>query len=146
MAFVGPSVPFLIETIIFANSLFSSTQSGKLVKEIGEMMNIQVIVEGSMNSSNPYFSSTWRRNFFVWNLNVIIYFSFIGPIWSKHSIFYRYSVHLTWDTNKNAKISTNKFPIFVQASHENIARVIIKRWPIVFFSTGPDPSSGCWCC
>ncbi|KAF3325918.1 Oxidoreductase family, NAD-binding Rossmann fold [Carex littledalei] len=39
-------------------------ESGKLVKEIGEMMNIQVIVEGSMNSSNPYFSSTWRRNFF----------------------------------------------------------------------------------
>ncbi|KAJ3693183.1 hypothetical protein LUZ60_008663 [Juncus effusus] len=39
-------------------------ESSKMVKEIGEMMNIQVIVEGSMNSSNPYFSSTWRRNFY----------------------------------------------------------------------------------
>lgn len=35
----------------------------KLVAEIGEMMSVQVIVEGSMNSSNPYFSSSWRRNF-----------------------------------------------------------------------------------
>ncbi|XP_063937137.1 dehydrogenase FPY6-like isoform X2 [Daucus carota subsp. sativus] len=38
-------------------------ESKKLMAEIGDMMNIQVIVEGSMNSSNPYFSSTWRRNF-----------------------------------------------------------------------------------
>ncbi|MQL94472.1 hypothetical protein Taro_027128 [Colocasia esculenta] len=36
-------------------------ESRKLMKNIGEMMNIQVIVEGSMNSSNPYFSSSWRR-------------------------------------------------------------------------------------
>ncbi|XAR60421.1 scyllo-inositol 2-dehydrogenase (NADP+) [Bertholletia excelsa] len=35
----------------------------KLVAEIGQMMNVQVIIEGSMNSSNPYFSSSWRRNF-----------------------------------------------------------------------------------
>lgn len=35
----------------------------KLAAEIGEMMSVQVIVEGSMNSSNPYFSSSWRRNF-----------------------------------------------------------------------------------
>ncbi|XP_030526666.1 uncharacterized protein YMR315W [Rhodamnia argentea] len=35
----------------------------KLLPDIGEMMNVQVIVEGSMNSSNPYFSSSWRRNF-----------------------------------------------------------------------------------
>lgn len=35
----------------------------KLISEIGEMMNIQVIVEGSMNSSNPYFASSWRRQF-----------------------------------------------------------------------------------
>ncbi|KAI8526264.1 hypothetical protein RHMOL_Rhmol13G0295200 [Rhododendron molle] len=35
----------------------------KLVAEIGEMMSVQVIAEGSMNSSNPYFSSSWRRNF-----------------------------------------------------------------------------------
>ncbi|XP_010544236.1 PREDICTED: uncharacterized protein YMR315W isoform X2 [Tarenaya hassleriana] len=34
----------------------------KLVGEIGTMMNVQLIVEGSMNSSNPYFSSSWRRN------------------------------------------------------------------------------------
>lgn len=34
----------------------------KQIAEIGEIMSIQVIVEGSMNSSNPYFSSSWRRN------------------------------------------------------------------------------------
>ncbi|XP_031400665.1 uncharacterized protein LOC116210762 isoform X2 [Punica granatum] len=34
-----------------------------LLAEIGDMMTVQVIVEGSMNSSNPYFSSSWRRNF-----------------------------------------------------------------------------------
>ncbi|KAJ3698324.1 hypothetical protein LUZ61_002029 [Rhynchospora tenuis] len=39
-------------------------ESSKMVKDIGDMMNIQVIVEGSMDSSNPYFGSTWRRNFF----------------------------------------------------------------------------------
>ncbi|PKA62444.1 hypothetical protein AXF42_Ash009330 [Apostasia shenzhenica] len=38
-------------------------ESKKLINDIGDMMNIQVIVEGSMNSSNPYFSSSWRRNF-----------------------------------------------------------------------------------
>ncbi|KNA25433.1 hypothetical protein SOVF_005470 [Spinacia oleracea] len=35
----------------------------KLVEEIGDMMSVQVIVEGSMNSSNPYFASSWRRSF-----------------------------------------------------------------------------------
>ncbi|KAI3992208.1 hypothetical protein MKX01_021616 [Papaver californicum] len=34
-----------------------------LLKEIGDMMSVQIMVEGSMNSSNPYFSSSWRRNF-----------------------------------------------------------------------------------
>ncbi|VVA98957.1 unnamed protein product [Arabis nemorensis] len=34
----------------------------KLIAEIGDMMNVQLIIEGSMNSSNPYFSSSWRRN------------------------------------------------------------------------------------
>ncbi|RHN39278.1 hypothetical protein MtrunA17_Chr8g0342111 [Medicago truncatula] len=29
------------------------------------MMSVLVIIEGSMNSSNPYFSSSWRRNFTV---------------------------------------------------------------------------------
>ncbi|KAJ0020365.1 hypothetical protein Pint_31230 [Pistacia integerrima] len=38
-------------------------ESKKLMAEIGDMMSVQVIVEGSMNSSNPYFSSSWRRNF-----------------------------------------------------------------------------------
>uniref|UniRef100_A0A453KJS1 Gfo/Idh/MocA-like oxidoreductase C-terminal domain-containing protein n=4 Tax=Aegilops tauschii subsp. strangulata TaxID=200361 RepID=A0A453KJS1_AEGTS len=38
-------------------------ESSKLMDDIGDMMNIQVIVEGSMNSSNPYFNSSWRRNF-----------------------------------------------------------------------------------
>ncbi|KAH1219215.1 Uncharacterized protein GmHk_13G039401 [Glycine max] len=35
----------------------------KLIAGIGKMMSVQVIIEGSMNSSNPYFSSSWRRNF-----------------------------------------------------------------------------------
>ncbi|KAI5675270.1 hypothetical protein M9H77_06220 [Catharanthus roseus] len=35
----------------------------KLMSEIGDIMNVQLIVEGSMNSSNPYYSSSWRRNF-----------------------------------------------------------------------------------
>lgn len=35
----------------------------KLVAEIGDIMSVQCIIEGSMNSSNPYFSSSWRRNF-----------------------------------------------------------------------------------
>lgn len=35
----------------------------KVVEELGDLMNVQVIVEGSMNSTNPYFSSSWRRNF-----------------------------------------------------------------------------------
>lgn len=35
----------------------------KLIADIGDMMSVQVIVEGSMNSSNPYFSSSWRRDF-----------------------------------------------------------------------------------
>lgn len=38
-------------------------ESRKLMSEIGDMMSVQVIIEGSMNSSNPYFSSSWRRNF-----------------------------------------------------------------------------------
>ncbi|KAL9678461.1 hypothetical protein QQ045_016305 [Rhodiola kirilowii] len=38
-------------------------ESKKLMPYIGEMMSVQVIVEGSMNSSNPYFTSSWRRNF-----------------------------------------------------------------------------------
>ncbi|KAI9081924.1 hypothetical protein K1719_036186 [Acacia pycnantha] len=38
-------------------------ESKKRVAEIGKMMSVQVIIEGSMNSSNPYFSSSWRRNF-----------------------------------------------------------------------------------
>ncbi|KAM3264530.1 dTDP-3,4-didehydro-2,6-dideoxy-alpha-D-glucose 3-reductase [Capsicum annuum] len=38
-------------------------ESKKLISEIGEMINIQVIIEGSMNSSNPYFASSWRRQF-----------------------------------------------------------------------------------
>ncbi|KAJ9540425.1 hypothetical protein OSB04_026931 [Centaurea solstitialis] len=34
----------------------------KLVSEIGKMMSVQLIIDGSMNSSNPYFSSSWRRD------------------------------------------------------------------------------------
>ncbi|CAL9200827.1 unnamed protein product [Musa hybrid cultivar] len=39
-------------------------ESRKLLNDIGDMMHVQVIIEGSMNSSNPYFSSSWRRNYF----------------------------------------------------------------------------------
>lgn len=35
----------------------------KLMADIGAMISVEVIVEGSMNSANPYFSSSWRRNF-----------------------------------------------------------------------------------
>lgn len=38
-------------------------ESQKFMNDIGDMMSVQLIVEGSMNSSNPYFSSSWRRNF-----------------------------------------------------------------------------------
>ncbi|XP_022958161.1 uncharacterized protein LOC111794937 [Cucurbita pepo subsp. pepo] len=38
-------------------------ESKNLIADIGDMMSVQVIVEGSMNSSNPYFSSSWRRDF-----------------------------------------------------------------------------------
>ncbi|KAK9274285.1 hypothetical protein L1049_019099 [Liquidambar formosana] len=38
-------------------------QCKKLIADIGDMLSVQIIVEGSMNSSNPYFSSSWRRNF-----------------------------------------------------------------------------------
>ncbi|XP_076914051.1 dehydrogenase FPY6-like [Bidens hawaiensis] len=34
----------------------------KLVSEIGDMMSVQLLIDGSMNSSNPYFSSSWRRD------------------------------------------------------------------------------------
>ncbi|RYR41677.1 hypothetical protein Ahy_A08g038089 [Arachis hypogaea] len=37
----------------------------KLVAKIGTMMSVQVIIEGSMNSLKPYFSSFWRRNFTI---------------------------------------------------------------------------------
>ncbi|KAL3647619.1 hypothetical protein CASFOL_008587 [Castilleja foliolosa] len=35
----------------------------KLMAEIGDVINIHVIIEGSMTSSNPYYSSSWRRDF-----------------------------------------------------------------------------------
>ncbi|KAL1539598.1 hypothetical protein AAHA92_24060 [Salvia divinorum] len=35
----------------------------KLMAEIGDIINIHVIIEGSMNNSNPYYSSSWRRGF-----------------------------------------------------------------------------------
>ncbi|KAK6144013.1 hypothetical protein DH2020_020833 [Rehmannia glutinosa] len=35
----------------------------KLMAEIGDMVNFQIIVEVPMNSSSPYFSSSWRHNF-----------------------------------------------------------------------------------
>ncbi|KAL0437249.1 UNVERIFIED_CONTAM: hypothetical protein Sradi_0432800 [Sesamum radiatum] len=35
----------------------------KLMPDIGDLVNFQILVEAPMNSSNPYFSSTWRHNF-----------------------------------------------------------------------------------
>ncbi|KAL6516258.1 hypothetical protein OROGR_019563 [Orobanche gracilis] len=34
----------------------------KLMAEIGDIINIHVIIEGSMNSSNPYYATSWRHN------------------------------------------------------------------------------------
>ncbi|CAA7407984.1 unnamed protein product [Spirodela intermedia] len=39
-------------------------EARKMMENIGDMMNIQVVIEGSMNSSNPYFSSPWRRKLY----------------------------------------------------------------------------------
>ncbi|KAL6563971.1 hypothetical protein OROHE_005211 [Orobanche hederae] len=33
----------------------------KLMAEIGDIINIHVIIEGSMNSSNPYYATSWRH-------------------------------------------------------------------------------------
>ncbi|KAG5250049.1 dTDP-3,4-didehydro-2,6-dideoxy-alpha-D-glucose reductase [Salix suchowensis] len=38
-------------------------ESKKLLADIGKMMSVQLIIEASMNSANPYFSSSWRRNY-----------------------------------------------------------------------------------
>jgi predicted dehydrogenase len=38
-------------------------ESTKLVADIGDLVNFQIIVEVPMNSSNPYFSTSWRHNF-----------------------------------------------------------------------------------
>ncbi|KZV56445.1 hypothetical protein F511_08343 [Dorcoceras hygrometricum] len=35
----------------------------KLLSEVGDIINVHTIIEGSMNISNPYFSSSWRRSF-----------------------------------------------------------------------------------
>ncbi|XP_078443336.1 NAD(P)-binding Rossmann-fold superfamily protein isoform X2 [Wolffia australiana] len=39
-------------------------EARKLIEAVGDLMNIQVIVEGSMNNTNPYFSSPWRRKLY----------------------------------------------------------------------------------
>lgn len=35
----------------------------KLLSEVGNIINVHTIIEGSMNITNPYFSSSWRRGF-----------------------------------------------------------------------------------
>ncbi|XP_077227570.1 dehydrogenase FPY6-like isoform X2 [Tasmannia lanceolata] len=48
-------------------------ESRKRVKNIGDMVSVQFIVETSWTSSIPYFSSSWRRNFtggFILDLGV----------------------------------------------------------------------------
>lgn len=47
------------------DSMMLILQGKKLMAEIGDIINIHVIIEGSMNSSNPYYSSSWRRDFLV---------------------------------------------------------------------------------
>lgn len=37
-------------------------QTGKFAKEIGQIMGVQVLIEAPINSSSPYFSSSWRRD------------------------------------------------------------------------------------
>ncbi|KAH7684328.1 putative oxidoreductase protein [Dioscorea alata] len=37
-------------------------EAKKLVKNVGDVLNIKVAIEGYLNSSNPFFSSGWRRN------------------------------------------------------------------------------------
>lgn len=56
---------WIIFTFSTWNILIVASQGRKLMTEVGDVMSIQVIVEGSMNSSNPYFSSSWRRDFTV---------------------------------------------------------------------------------
>uniref|UniRef100_A0A0D6R8F3 Gfo/Idh/MocA-like oxidoreductase N-terminal domain-containing protein n=1 Tax=Araucaria cunninghamii TaxID=56994 RepID=A0A0D6R8F3_ARACU len=38
-------------------------EAARLVKELGDLMTVHFTVETPFNSSNPYFSSVWRRNF-----------------------------------------------------------------------------------
>ncbi|PIN18965.1 putative oxidoreductase [Handroanthus impetiginosus] len=38
-------------------------EGAKFMADIGDMVNFQIIVEVPMNSSNPYFSTSWRHNF-----------------------------------------------------------------------------------
>lgn len=40
-------------------------QGTKLMADIGDIVNFQIIVEAPINSSNPYFSSSWRHKFTV---------------------------------------------------------------------------------
>lgn len=59
---------FAVFLLLFDKNIFNlalALQARKLMENIGDIMNIQVVVEGSMNSSNPYFSSSWRRKLYV---------------------------------------------------------------------------------
>ncbi|CAI9106624.1 OLC1v1005823C2 [Oldenlandia corymbosa var. corymbosa] len=60
----GADLPFRPIWAVAENYRFEPAfvEGRKLMTEVGDIMNIQVIVEGSMNSSNPYFSNAWRRN------------------------------------------------------------------------------------
>jgi hypothetical protein len=55
-----------IELLCFSswNNLleFFTRQAARFVKEAGALMAVQVTMEVPMNSSNPYFLSTWRRD------------------------------------------------------------------------------------
>ncbi|KAL3850079.1 hypothetical protein ACJIZ3_011961 [Penstemon smallii] len=57
-----PSRPIwaVAENYRFEAGLLEGT---KLMADIGDMINFQIIVEVPMNNSNPFFSSSWRHDF-----------------------------------------------------------------------------------
>ncbi|KAH9303076.1 hypothetical protein KI387_014659, partial [Taxus chinensis] len=57
---VRPPVWAIAENYRFEPALL---EAATLVKELGDLMTVQLTAEAPMNSLNPYFSSKWRRNF-----------------------------------------------------------------------------------
>ena len=53
---------YVIDCMTILFEVTSGYQAGKFVKELGQIMGVQVLIEAPMNSSSPYFSSAWRRD------------------------------------------------------------------------------------